>query len=159
MRLADCYSASRVWGPLASSGHGPVAGELFRPAVAGSHANLRIADADKSWAVLPDTAVAKAGACLGRNCGLGASCHHVSRRNAVEGTTAIAATVDINGTDLGSMAEAAFSRIASTSWVMEGFAGFPDWRHILSIMLGYRGAPCSGSPSATEGARSAASTD
>ena len=52
-----------------------------------------------------------------------------------------------------------FSRNASTSWVMEGFGGFLDWHHILSIKLGCLGAPCSGSPSAAEGARSAAVAD
>ena len=48
MRLADRYSASQVWGPLASSGHGPTAGELSGSVVADYRAVLRIADGDKS---------------------------------------------------------------------------------------------------------------
>ena len=48
MWLADCYSGSQVWGPLASSGHGPTAGELSGSVVADYRAVLRIADGDKS---------------------------------------------------------------------------------------------------------------
>ena len=123
MWLADCYSGSRVWGPLANSGHGPAAVELSGSVVADYRAALRIADGDKRWAVALDTTEVPVTACLGHNCGSEANWLHVGRRNATAGTTAIAATADINDTDLGSVATVVFSRNASTSWVMEGFGG------------------------------------
>ena len=78
------------------------------------------------------------------------------RRGANQRIATTAATVDINGTDLGAMATAASGRTASASWIMERFAGSTSWQCSLTVAFGCWRYLSFGSPSAVEGARSAA---
>ena len=121
--------------PLASSGRGFGAGELFG-LTAGWRAVPRIADVDKSSAVHSDTVGAWTRECF--SCSYRSMTNWVlgDRRGANQRIATTAATVDINGTDLGAMATAASGRTASASWIMERFAGSTSWRCSLTVAFG-----------------------